>query len=402
MALPLKYSFRNVTVRWRATGATVLGVALLVLVFLWMQAMAAGLDSAAAETGDARNYLAQRKGADSEASSQVSRDTFNVMQYADEIARDADNRPLISADLLTIVFLPRKVAPNAPVVLDEQGKPKSAGANVIIRGVGPKGRELRPQVTLVKGRWPEPGHREITISQRLAARFANMEVGDTLKISSVREVKVVGHFDGANSAFDSEAWMDADESRAMFSRESYSSVLMRVTSAAAGEALKERLEADKRFSIRLKPEKEVYKTQTAAAAPIRAMGHFLAFAMSIGAVCAAMNTMYASVGARTREFGTLRVLGFRRRAVVLGILLEGATLATLGGAIGCALSLLVNGYESGTFDPVKFSESVFKVTVTPALMIQGLTFAAIVGVLGSLFPAIRVARLPVIVALKSV
>jgi putative ABC transport system permease protein len=131
------------------------------------------------------------------------------------------------------------------------------------------------------------------------------------------------------------------------------------------------------------------------------MGNFMAFAMSIGAVCAAMNTMYASVGARTREFGTLRVLGFRRRAVVLAILIEGAVLATLGGAIGCVFALFLNGYEAGTLEFSTFSESVFQLKVTPELMGKGLAFAAVVGVLGSIFPAIRISRMQVIAALKS-
>jgi len=124
--------------------------------------------------------------------------------------------------------------------------------------------------------------------------------------------------------------------------------------------------------------------------------------MSVGAVFAAMNTMYASVGARTREVGTLRVLGFRRRTVLASFLLEGAILSLIGGAMGCALALPMNGVTTGTLSFETFSETVFAFTITPALMAKGMIFAVAVGLLGSLLPALRASRLPVISALKSV
>jgi len=124
--------------------------------------------------------------------------------------------------------------------------------------------------------------------------------------------------------------------------------------------------------------------------------------MSIGAVFAAMNTMYASVGARTREIGTLRVLGFRRRTIVLSFLIEGALLALVGGILGSVLSLFGNGYATGTIGFETFSETVFEFTITPALIGKGLLFSIIVGILGTLLPALRASRLPVISALKSI
>jgi ABC-type antimicrobial peptide transport system permease subunit len=228
-----------------------------------------------------------------------------------------------------------------------------------------------------------------------------MQVGDVIKIG-LRELRVVGHFDGGGSAFDSEAWMAADEVRSMFNREAYSSVLLRPTSREAGEALIGKLEADKRLGVRVYWETDYYRELTKTATPIRYLGNFLATAMSIGAIFSAMNTMYASVGSRTREIGTLRVLGFRRRAVLLGFLLEGAILALFGGLLGCLLALPMNGYSTGTISFETFSETVFQFRVTPELALQGVVFAIVVGVLGSFLPALRASRLPVMEALKSV
>jgi putative ABC transport system permease protein len=115
-----------------------------------------------------------------------------------------------------------------------------------------------------------------------------------------------------------------------------------------------------------------------------------------------MNTMYASVGARTREIGTLRVLGYRRRAILSGFVLEGAILAAVGGALGCALSLPMHGYSTGTLSFNTFSEVVFQFRITPWLAAKGMLFSLLVGIVGSLLPAIRASRLPVIAALKSV
>ena len=388
MALPLRYNFRNVVVRWRATLATVLGVALVVAVYVSLQALAVGLEKASAATGDARNLMVVRRGSAAESGSQITREQFNAIRYATEIARDAQDRPFISADTLVILNLPR-------------GGGSAGEANVSLRGVSPNAFALRPQVRLVEGRWFEPGKREAVVAKRLAARFAEMRVGDVVKIG-LRELTVVGHFDAGGSAFDSEAWMDANEVRSLFTRESYSSLLIRPTDASAGDALIRKLEADKRLSVRVLSEVAYYKDQTKTAQPIRILGNFLATAMSIGAILAAMNTMYASIGARTREIGTLRVLGFRRRSVLLGFLIEGAFLALLGGALGILAAMRWQGTSVGTLSFETFSETVFQFSITPWLAVKGLIFAVTVGVLGSLLPALRASRLPVIAALKSV
>jgi putative ABC transport system permease protein len=387
MALPLKYNLRNVLVRWRSTLATILGVALVVSVYVLMQAMAAGIEKSSANTGSPDNLIVVRRGSTAESSSIIAREQLRTLMYSPEIARNAQDQPLISADVLVLLNQPRR---------------EGAGeANVLLRGISPRGRELRPQVRLVDGRWFEPGKREVVVSRRLAARFANFGINESFK-SGPAEFRVVGHTDAGQSAFDSEIWMDADEARAIFDREPYSSLLVRPVNSEAATNLIRRLENDKRLQLVARVESEYYAEQTATARPIKWLGNFLAVAMSVGAIFAAMNTMYAAVGARTREVGTLRVLGFRRRAVVLSFLVEGAFLASLGGVLGCAASLLMNGYAVGTLSFETFSEQVFEFRVTPALMLKGILFSIVVGVLGTFLPALRASRLSVISALKAV
>ncbi len=387
MRLPLTYNIRNVLVRWRSTLATVLGVALVVAVFVLLQAMAAGIEKAQSNTGDPRNILIVRKGSTAESSSQITPAQYKIIPYLSGISQTTQGRPVISADVVVLVSLPRR-----------SGKGE---ANVLLRGVSPMGLELRPQVKVVEGRRFQPGQREVIVSRRMSNRFAHLEVGGKFKTSG-KELTVVGITDGGNSAYDSEIWMDGDEARAIFDRDNYSSVLARVESPAAATQLTALIEGDKRLPLRVLPEQEYYAAQTATAKPIRFLAKFLAFAMSIGAIFAAMNTMYASVGSRTREIGTLRVLGFRRRSILAGFLIEGAFLAMLGGAVGCLLSLPMQGYSVGTLSFESFSETVFQFQITPLIAIKGLIFSAAVGVAGSFLPALRASRLPVIVALKSI
>lgn len=397
MALPFKYNVRNVFVRWRATTATVLCIALVVAVYVLVQSLAVGLEKCSQNTGDPRNVLVVRKGATAESSSQVTREQYRALQYLPEIARDENGRPLVSADVLVMINLPRR-----------DGKTE---ANVLVRGISPTGLTLRPQVRLVDGldsrgsnvvsRWFVPGKREVVVSKRLAARFANFNIGDVFHTGG-HKLKVVGWFDGGNTAFDSEVWMDTDEARALFQRQYYSSLLMRVVSPDAARALIKRIESDKRWPLRAELEIDYYSAQTRTALPIRILGDFLATAMSIGAIFAAMNTMYASVGARTREIGTLRVLGYRRRTILLSFIIEGAVLAVIGGVIGCLLALPMHGYSTATIGFETFSETVFQFRITPRLAVEGMIFAVLVGIAGSFLPALRAARLPVLAALKSV
>ncbi len=383
MKIAASYHLRSTLLRWRSTASTGAAIALVVAVFVVVQSLATGLESASISTGDPSNALVVRRGATAESTSQITPEQFRLIRYAPEIARDPV--PLASADLVVVINLPRR---------------SGGEANASVRGISPQGARLRPGVELREGRWFIPGRREVVVSQRLAARFANLGIGETFR-SGPAELTVAGHFDAGGTAFDSEIWIDADEARSLFDRENYSSLLARMTEEGAFAAFARRLEEDKRFRLRVVRESDYYAEQTKAAIPIRVLGGFLAVTMSVGAVFAAMNAMYAAIGARTREIGTLRVLGFRRSGILCGFLLEGAILGLVGGVAGCLLALPMNGYSTGTVSFESFSEAVFAFRITPRLLAEGLLFAVAVGIAGSLLPALRAARIPTIAALRS-
>lgn len=394
MALPLKYNFRNVVVRWRTTMFTIVGIAAVVSVVILLRALAQGIEASSGKTGEAENVLVVRKGSQAESGSLVTREQFRSLQFFEEIDRNEQGQPVVSAELVMIVSAPR---------INGSGE-----ANTLVRGITPRGVELRPKVKLVEGRWFESGKREVTVSKKLAGRFEGFQIGGTIKAGPDR-LHVVGLFEAGGTAFDSEVWMDADEARSVFDRsEMYSSILLRPKNEEAMMSLTNRIAQDKRLALRAERETEYYSKQTATALPFNILAGLLGIAMSIGAVFAAMNTMYASVASRTREIGTLRVLGYSRTAVVISFLIEGSLLAGIGGLVGCGLAFAVyvyviaSGVTFGTMDFRSFAETVYQFRITPDLMIIGVIFSMLIGFFGSLFPALRAARLPVISALKSI
>jgi len=388
MAVPLKYNLRNLRMRWRLTLATMLGVALVVAMFVMVMALARGLKSTYIRTGNPRNLLVLRKGATAESNSQITRDEVRRIRYLDGIQRNDRGGPLASAEILVLITMDRR---------ETDGM-----AHVLVRGMGPVGLELRPEIRIVEGRMFAPGLQECIVSRRIADRFKDCRVGESFR-SGRTTWHVVGMFDAAKTAYESEIWVDADEARAAFKRNFYGSILMRtVPDPPAVTNMVRQMESDKQLSIRVLPEMEYYRDQTKTATPIQFMGSFLTVVMSIGAAFAAMNTMYAAVGSRIREIGTLRVLGFRRRDIYISFLIESVLLALAGGMLGCLLSLPLNGLATGTMSWTTFAEVAFEFRITPVLLGQGMAFALVMGVLGGFLPARLAARKPVLDALRSV
>lgn len=386
MAVPLKYNVRSLRVRWRSTLATMLGVALVVAVFVMVMSLDRGMKSTYISTGDERNLIVLRKGSTAESSSQIGRDEARRIKYLDGITRNAQGQPLASAEIIVLILLERL---------------GGGTANVLVRGIGPVGIELRPQVKIVEGRMFQAGVRECIVSRKIADRFAQCQVGQTFR-SGRNEWRVAGIFDARRTAYESEIWVDADEARDAFNRNFYGSVLVRPVSQEAVPLLRERMLTDRLLSVKVQSEMEYYRDQTKSAGLFQFLASFLAIIMSVGAAFAAMNTMYASVGARTREIGTLRVLGFKRREIYGSFLLESVVMSLLGGALGCVLSLPMNGLATGTFSQTTFAEVAFEFRVTPELLGWAMLFALVMGVLGGLLPARFAARKPVLDALRAV
>lgn len=386
MPLPLKYNFRNIIVRKSSTLATAFTIGLTVGVFLMVMALARGIDLTLTSSGEPLNLIVLREGSTAELNSSVSRDNLNNLMYLDGVVREGD-QPLVAPETLTLIYKARKGM--------------SQGSNVTIRGIGPMSNKLRSGFKVVAGRMFQPGLAEAVVARRIAERFQGLEIGDRFRIQAT-DFTVVGLFEAGGKAFESEAWVDVNSLASATKRETFSSVLMRVKDEAALASLSKRITDDQRLHLKAMAERTFYEDQQGAASGVlKGLAVFIGFIMAVGAGFAGMNTMYAAVARRTKEIGTLRVLGFRRRSILVAFVLESVAIAVIGVAIGILLALPLNFVSTGTANFANFSEIAFNFRVTSELMLWALIFGVGIGFLGSLLPSIRASRFKIVDALRA-
>ena len=386
MALPLKYNLRNIVVRKGSTLATAFTIGLTVAVFLMVMALARGIDLTLSSSGEPLNLIVVREGSTAELNSSLTRENFKDVMYLDGVEREGD-QPLAAGEMITLIYKARKGM--------------SQGSNVTIRGVSPMSFKLRSGFQTVAGRLFQPGLTEAVVSKRIAERFQGLEVGDRFRIQTT-DYTVVGLFDSAGKAFESEIWVDVNSLTSTTKRDSYSSVLLRAKDQNALTALSKRITEDQKLHLKAVSERSFYEDQQGVASgALKGLAVFIALIMAIGAGFAGMNTMYAAVARRTKEIGTLRVLGFGRLSILIAFLLESVSIALIGAVIGILLALPLNFVSTGTSNWVTFSEIAFNFRVTTDLMILALIFGAIIGFIGSLLPSIRAARFKIVDALRA-
>lgn len=385
MPVPISYNVRNLRVRKTTTLMTALGVALTVAVLLGIGTLVEGLRTSLQSSGNPLHLIVMRQGSTAELVSVVSKESFDVLKFFDGIA-ELGGEPMVSHEVLSVV--------NLPLRGDE-----TSVANVSVRGLSPIGIKMRDQVSLQEGRWFETGKREMVVGAGVHGIRAGTSVGDRVYFGR-GDWEVVGVFSAGKSAFNSEIWVDANLASSDLGRGSTrSSILLRAEDEVAASALANRVADDQRLGLEAERESAYYAKQMASAEPVRYLGVFIAVIMAVGSCFAAMNTMYAAIATRSREIGVLRMLGFSRFSILTSFLLESLILSLLGGVIGCALVLPLNGLEGRIGNFVTFAETTFEFQITPEYLLTGMAFAAIMGVFGGLLPARMAARKEVLQSL---
>ena len=388
MGIPLRYIVRNLRTRKLTTILTSAGMALVVFVFAAVQMLDTGLRATLVATGQPDNILVTRRGAGTEISSAVERTQAAIIESQPEIAFGGDGRRLVSRETVILITLPKRGT--------------GVATNVTTRGIGAAGLALRPQLHITEGRMFRFGSSEIIVGQSISRRFNGASVGQRMRFGG-RDWTVVGVFAAGGSAFDSEVWGDADQLMQAFRRQAYSSVVARLTDAAALEPLVRRIEGDPRLTLDIKPEREFYEEQSRLMSNfISYLGLTLSVIFSIGAMIGAMITMYGAVANRVAEIGTLRALGFRRASVLWAFLFESILLGAVGGVVGIALASSMQLVQISTLNWQSFSELAFRFTLTPRIVFSSFIFALLMGVLGGFLPAVRAARLNIIDALRAI
>jgi putative ABC transport system permease protein len=374
--------------RLGSSSVIVIGIAGVVAVLVSVLAMATGFRHTVADSGRPDRVIILRGGSDAELNSNLTRSDIDIIGNAPGLAKDADGKALLSDELLTIVNIPK---------IDT-----GSDSNITLRGVGLQLLKVRPELKMVDGRMFRPALRELIAGEGAARQFRGLSTGSVLHLRNA-DWTVTGVFTSNGDVHESELLADVDTVGSAIERNSsYSSAVGMLTDAGAFDRFKDALTTDPRIKVDVEREPEYYAAQSKQLTRlINIVGNTVAIIMAVGAMFGALNTMYSAVDARSLEIATLRAIGFGAAPILLSVMLEALALSFLGGVLGGALAwLFFNGHSVSTLGGA-FAQVVFRLTVTPALLVEGVLWACTIGVLGGLFPAVRAARLPVAEALRA-
>jgi len=371
-------NLRSIPQRLAMSIASVVAVAMAVGVLLGLFALQDGFNATMTGSGAEDVAIVNRKGATSEISSILSAEQIRILEAAPSV-RQLNGGPLTSGEVVLIV----------------DGTKRSTGtaANLPLRGVGPNGLAIRQGARLAEGRMFAPGTDEIVVGRALLREFSGFELGSEVRLGG-NVWKVVGVFEAPGTVFESELWADVFVVQSRFNRGSTVQVLrVGLSSPQAFPAFKTFVESDPRLQLEARTEREYYASQASGTISlIRVIGWPLTIIMGVGALAGALNTMFASVAARSAEIATLRIIGFSGVAAFFGTLVEAMALSIIGALIATIVCFaLFNGMTASTLGS-SFSQVVFQLKITPALVGQAIVMAVVIGFVGGFFPGLRAAR----------
>jgi putative ABC transport system permease protein len=267
-------------------------------------------------------------------------------------------------------------------------------SNLLVRGVSPASRQLRPRFTVVEGRDPVPGRGECLASRAIVGRFKNCTIGSEFKLGGREGFRVVGLFTAGGGPAESELWVDLGDLARTIGREGVvSCVHLRAASLTDAANLRRQIADDSRFRLDAIPEREYFADHERSGQFLRSGGTIIAIILAFGAMFAAANTMHAAVNARTREIGTLRALGFSRRDVLLSFLGESIVLCAVGGAAGLLATIPMSAMTFSTRNAITHAEMAIAFRIGPVVISSALFMTLAMGLFGGLAPAVRAVRI---------
>jgi putative ABC transport system permease protein len=364
----------------------VVGLAGVVGVLTALLAMSKGFEETVKATGRADRALVLRGGSSAELNSGLGPDSVQAIRDTPGAKIGSDGKPLVSAELIVIAELPSKA--------------RGGAFNVTLRGVEPAGIEMRPEIKIVEGRMFKSGLQEVIVGAGALKSFEGIGLGGSLRLRG-SDWTIVGAFSSGDSK-ESEILTDFATAQTAFRRTGASSVLVQLDSNDAVAAFEKALKADPRVNVDVEDEQSYFSKQTEQfGRTIGGLALVVSIIMGLGALFAALNTMFAAVAARTRQIATLRAIGFGGIPVAGAVLIEAMLLALLGGILGAVIAyVLFNNFSVSTLGQ-GFTQVVFNFRVTPDLVGTGVLISLAIGFVGGLLPAIRAARLPVTTALRA-
>lgn len=382
------FNLRTLPARKGSAAAAIVGIAGVVAVFVGVLSISEGFRRTMTKAGSPDTVFVMRTGADSEMASILTRDEARILAEAPGVAKDNSGKPLVSPELFVVVNLPKKAT--------------GTDANVPMRGVEQAAFGVRNEVHIVEGRTFKPGTNEVVVGRSAEIQFAGLNLGNDLVLGQ-NHWKVVGIFESGGSISESEIWADASVLATVYHRgSSYQNAVVKLASPGNFKSFSDAISTDPRVSVKIVREADYYAEQSKMLdGMVNVLAGIITSLMGLAAIFGALNTMYTAVASRAREIATLEAIGFRGFPILVSVLFESMVLALIGGAVGAIGAWVAfDGIRTATLNWQTFSQVAFAFDVTPSLLMRGIKWAIIIGLIGGLFPAIRAARLPVSVALR--
>jgi putative ABC transport system permease protein len=372
---------RGISQRRGSSLVTVIGVTAVVGVLVSLLAIREG---AAIFSGtNARPDIVDviSRGATSTPQSVITRDTLAVIENAPGIKRAPDGKPYVVATTFVSVDVFKK---------------NGHRGTVFLVGFTPGSALVQSNVKIIAGRQYRPALHEVTVSDPIRKMYRNMNIGDHLVLLGT-EWTIVGVFAGNDSIGDSVLRADADTVMSAFSRTAFQSAQVQLESPAALRQFRDALTSNPAVAVEVRTLAQSLKDNFGQLNTLLDfVAYFVGTVMASGAIFGALNSLYASVDSRRREIATLRAIGFNSIPIIASVLLEGMVLALPGAFIGALIAwVLFNG------NVVDVAGLIFKLTVTPHLLLVAVSWALAIGLIGATLPAVRAGRRPVATALRA-
>lgn len=414
--IPLKYNLRNLIVRWPITLMTAMAFTLVVGVLLVMLAFVNGMYKLTESSGHPENIFVLSDGATDEIFSNLGyRDTSEI-EFHPSVVRDKEGKPLASWETYVIV--------NQPIPLHAR-KGDRRRRFIQVRGIlDPARSGIVHQLGLKKGEWFSTGEegggvREVTVTEpgreprKVPAteavlgmgiarelgpdyRKEALEPGDVFTMGD-RYWIVAGVMNSGGSTFDSEIWAKWKTVAERFGKESYTTVVLKTLDReTAAIAAVDIVKNYKKSALQAFVETEYYEKLNSTNKQFLVAIMFVAVIVAIGGIFGIMNTMFAAISQRSNDIGVLRIIGFAPWQILFSFFLEAIILAIFGGALGCLVGSFADGFTASSImsSGAGGGKSILlKLTVDLKMIVGGMLFSVVMGMVGGLIPALGAMRL---------
>jgi putative ABC transport system permease protein len=381
-------NMRSLPQRFTTSLVIVVGIAGVVAVLVSVLAMSSGMIRTLQNSGRDDRAMVLRNGSTSELASALSTDAVRLATDAPGVKHTPEGKPIVSAETLRMVVAHKKE--------------DNAEVHVTLRGVGPLITQVRPELQIIDGRMFNPAVFEIIVGKAAFKQFKGLEIGSKFLARGVTWT-VVGVYSSGGDAHESELMADAETVNSADHRGGYQVVTALLDSPASFQRFKDSLTSNPALAVDVSTESAYVRERSKTISKvISVIAYVVGGIMAVGAIFGALNTLYSAVSARVREIATLRAIGFGATAMVISVLAEALLLAFIGGLIGSLLAwTFFDGFVASTGGGPN-GQLIFELSVSPALVVLGIMWAIVIGLIGGLFPAVRAARLPVATALRAV